>query len=105
MHDGAAARQIPKKRSIPPPLDAKPYDSAWTKQPPAQDRQRMNDHLDPAGYKAVGQVPAFRQHRNGLPPARMQPARQSSQLQIRAIKPGRRVQEEDPVRNRSRRGA
>jgi hypothetical protein len=57
MHEGAATRDVPKKRSVPPPLDANPYDPARTKQPPAQDRKRVNDHFDAGGCKAGGQIP------------------------------------------------
>jgi hypothetical protein len=73
-------------------LDAKPYDPGGRKQPPAQDRKRMNNDLDVGAAQMIDERAGFRDRDQWIPAAGFQPTRERSQLQVRAIKPGRRVQ-------------
>jgi hypothetical protein len=105
MHHSGISSQAPKHMPIPPPFADELCDPASTKQPPAQDSKRMQDHLHTGGFEALGQLPARRQHNRDVPATGVEAGCEGGKLQIRAIQPGRRVQEQDPARNRSRRGA
>jgi hypothetical protein len=105
VDDCRATRQLAKRAALAGRLDSETGHSARTQQPPPKHGQRSHGQLDAGRLQALGQLAALGQHRRRLPPALAQTAGERSQLQVRAVEAGGRVQEEDPVRNRFRRAA
>jgi hypothetical protein len=99
------ARQLRQRPPLAQRVGRQPRQAQRVHQPAAQNGQRPHRQLDSGRLQALREIASLRQDRGRLPAALAKAARERRQLKVRAVQAGRRVQEEDPVRNRIRRAA